>query len=146
MYQGVLAMTAMALLSTAGLEVRFTKLDMHEPVSVGLFAAMCLASRRAPQRIRLRALAIGAPTLVVLTLLMIVVAVVGEAPLRAGRGAGPMLGLISYVIDTVQWASAPVLWVVLLGNRELSLPSGVDAGRAARRRRDKADQKPQTSL
>src|SRR6267378_1729715 len=76
-YQHSLASLAMSSLELAGAPVRL-EVDLHEPFSLGLYAAMCLASSTSPRRARIRALALGVPVLAACGLLAVLSFVVAN--------------------------------------------------------------------
>ena len=111
----------MRVLASFGFPVRL-ELRLQEPFNLGIYAAMCLASVRAPMRERFRALALGLPALALFGLCT-VVAVIGSHRLFSGdNGAGASEAasrLALSTIETIPWISAPALWLALLGPQEL---------------------------
>src|SRR5439155_16407275 len=71
LYQSLLTKSALFVLAILHVNVQFENLVVNEPISLGLFAAMCLASRTAPPGERLRAIVIAIPQLAVLTVLLL---------------------------------------------------------------------------
>jgi len=123
-YQEALAALAVRIFEIAGAPAR-VGVDLHEPFSLGLYAAMCLASRNAPRHIRMRAVAIGVPALAAFGLLAVLVFVVANRLTtgHAGGNEGAASRFIESTLETVPWVSAPALWLALLGRWEL--PAGV---------------------
>jgi hypothetical protein len=100
------------------------EIEVHATQVLGIFAAMCLASMRAPLRRRLRAVLLGVPALMVIELLAGIVAI--EAGVLAQRGSGlpgPLLAFLGEALAAPPWLAAPVLWILLLGAHQL--PQGL---------------------
>jgi hypothetical protein len=119
-YQDALASLAMRIFEIAGAPAR-VEVDLHEPFSLGLYAAMCLASRSAPRHIRMRAVAIGVPALAAFGLLAVLVFVVANRLTtgHAGGNEGAASRFIEATLETVPWVCAPALWLVMVGKWEL---------------------------
>jgi hypothetical protein len=92
------------------------------PADLAIFAAMCLASTSAPWPARRRALAIGLPALVGIEVAT-VVAGVGVSMMWPEKSPQleTSLRLTGYVIETIPWVSAAVVWLLLLGAWELRI-------------------------
>ncbi len=121
-YQSALAHAAMAILTAALKEPIRLNIGLHEPFNLGIYAAMCLASVRSPLRKRIQAIAVGVPTLALFVLLVVVAVIGGYHMLTAGQGGaadGALIRFILFTTETIPWISAPVLWLMLLGVREL---------------------------
>ena len=86
---------------------------------LGVFAALCLASTRAPRARRFIALAAGLVAMVAIELLTGVLAIRWELDAAAGGVSPEALRLQNYVTSLPAWISAPVLWLLLLGGWEL---------------------------
>ena len=89
---------------------------------LGVFAALCLASTRAPLSKRLSAVVIGLVCLVAIEVLTGVAAIAWT--LQASRiGDVPdfELRVMNYLVSAPAWLSAPLLWLLLLGRWELPL-------------------------
>src|SRR5882672_3289299 len=74
-YQDTLAAIAMMILESVGAPAHL-EVDLHEPLSLGVYAAMCLSSHKSPIRVRVRALILGVPALAAFGLLAVLVFVV----------------------------------------------------------------------
>jgi hypothetical protein len=122
-YQHGLARIAMAALAATGVEV--DDVQMMAPFDLAIFAAMCLASLAAPWAARRRALAIGLPALAAIEVLT-VVAGIGVTLLWPEHSPQleASLRLTGYLIETVPWVSAALMWLLLLGAWELRMPLG----------------------
>ncbi|HEY3216495.1 MAG TPA: hypothetical protein VGK93_08380 [Candidatus Eisenbacteria bacterium] len=134
-YRWALAQAAMALIALGGQQVVLQKIEVLAPSDLALFGALCLASRRARWRVRFKALAIGIPSLVAMDVLSVVL---GVSFLMYQGAHGPAAPGIARWVDGVMamlpWMSACVLWLLLLGFRELPVqrrggePRGSPAG------------------
>jgi hypothetical protein len=119
-YRLGLAQATMALIALGGRQLVLEKIDVLAPSDLALFGALCLASRRAPWRARLRALAIGIPSLMAMDVLSVFL---GVSFLMSQGEHGPAPPGVSRWVDGLMamlpWMSACVLWLLLLGFREL---------------------------
>jgi hypothetical protein len=87
---------------------------------LGVFAAMCLASTRAPRPRRLWAIGIGLAGMMALELLDGMLAIRWGLDEAAGRVPPAWaLRLRGHLTSLPAWIEAPVLWLVLLGRWEL---------------------------
>ena len=122
-YQHGLARIAMATLAATGVEV--DDVQMMAPFDLAIFAAMCLASLAAPWAARRRALAIGLPALAAIEVLTVVLGI-GVTMLWPENSPQleASLRLTGYLIETVPWVSAALMWLLLLGAWELRMPLG----------------------
>jgi len=119
-YQDGLAAIAMMILKSVGAPARL-KVDLHEPLSLGVYAAMCLSSRKSPTRVRVQALTLGVPTLAAFGLLAVLFFVAANR-LTTGHAGGTDSAASRFIettLESVPWVSAPGLWLVLMGRWEL---------------------------
>jgi hypothetical protein len=116
-WQRGLALAVNAVLGAFGQASGFTGMDVGAPFDIGLFAALCLSGRRAPARVRRLALWTGIPTLIVLEVLLLSVALAIERS-RPGN-TDPLMRTGFYLADSIPWVIGPALWVVWLGRWEL---------------------------
>lgn len=119
-YHRGLARATLWLLRLPGDRWTFQSPDIPASHVLGVFAAMCLASTRAPRARRLIALGVGLAAMVALELLTGVLAI--RWSLDAATGAAPspqLLRLQDYVTSLPAWIGAPMLWLLLLGGWEL---------------------------
>jgi hypothetical protein len=119
-YQTALVNASTAAYALVGVKTQL-EVDLHEPMSVGVFIALCLASRTAPVRLRWRAILIGVPILFLVTLLCIVWLVGMERFLwdYSGRSAQVVARFVETTGEAIPWIAAPSLWLLLLGRRGL---------------------------
>jgi hypothetical protein len=128
-YERMLATAAMGLLGLSGDVRRMAPPEIPASHVLGVYAAMCLASTRAPLRRRLIAIAVGVVAMIALEI------ATGTLALRwaledanAAEPVSPALHrLRDYLTSLPAWLGAPVTWLLLLGRFELP-----GAGRAAR--------------
>ena len=131
-----------ALVSTAlgalGLPVHpraLASVDLSAANVLGMFAAMCLASRRAPAGRRAVSLVAGLAALVLIEWGSGVVGL-RTAMLEAAQGGwSPAVERTRHeALELVRWISVPALWLVLLGKWELpgGWPGRPVRGRAGR--------------
>ena len=130
-YERALAVAVSHALGLFGVQLKLGSVNVAAPFDLGLFAALCLAARRAPWRVRLRALAVGIPILMLVEIFGVAssIAIIlrfrgqpdaEETALRAGF----------YLSDTIPWVSAGLVWLALLGSWEL--PASVGGARGSR--------------
>jgi len=115
-YQTALVNTATTVYALSGRNIHL-EVDLHEPMSVGVFIALCLASRTAPRHLRWRAILIGVPALFLAALLCIFW-LVGMERFLSGYPGGSAKVLARFVETTgeaIPWIVAPSMWVLLLG-------------------------------
>jgi hypothetical protein len=99
-----------------GPAVQLEALEMDTPFDLGLFASLCLATRQAPASRRRFALLVGIPIMLVLEVVVVVSGVLLMIFLpQWGAAVESAERLGSYVMRTVQWVNAPLLWLALLG-------------------------------
>ena len=133
-YHHALAAATLRVLGIPAPAAAMPRPDIPASHVLGVFAAMCLASTRAPWARRLTATAIGLASLVLIEWLTGVVAIAWMMR-DAGHPAGPefLARLRDNVTSLPAWIGAPALWLALLGDRELpsaSRPRGVPPGTA----------------
>jgi hypothetical protein len=136
-WQKVLGRIASGVLSSFGIEVEMSEVEVMAPFDIGIYLAMCLASRRAPPLERRRAIEWGLIAMVLIEIATVVGAVLLFFALErrtGGEAAGTRL--MQQVIEFVPWASAATVWLLLLGAWELPLPGGVADQPTPRNRRD----------
>ena len=146
LYHRALLVTATAVFALTPSREALAAVDLSAANVLAMYAAMCLASRRAPWGRRLRALGIGLLVLIAIEWVC-GVAGIGTALQEARSGSWPVGGerLRGGILDLLRWISVPLVWLSLLGRTELpALANGflptrdrkpVDArtGRRARR-------------
>jgi hypothetical protein len=119
-YHHLLTTASLAVLGIPVGEVRFPPPEIPASHVLGVFAALCLASTRAPLRQRLLALSIGLAGMVVLELSTGVLAIHAQlSSAAAGAPPGPMDRMWDRLEGLPAWIGAPVLWLLLLGRWEL---------------------------
>ena len=91
------------------------------PFDLGIYCAMCLASRNAPPLAQRAALERGGLLVVALELFTLIAAVLLYRALPTSAGESGGLRVTEYVIEFVPWASAIVVWLIMLGAWELPL-------------------------
>jgi hypothetical protein len=119
-YQRALAVAVSQVLALVGQPLDLGRVDVAAPFDLGLFVALCLASRRAPWKARVRALLAGLPFLVVVEVLGVVCSVVIMLHFRNQPDAAEIAfrgGF--YLSDTIPWVGAGLAWLWLLGPWEL---------------------------
>jgi len=132
-YQHALSRVAATVLAIGGQEVDIEDVQVMAPFDLAIFAAMCIASLSAPWATRRRALLIGLPVLVGIEVVTVVVGVcVSMIWPENSPQLGASLRLSGYVIETVPWVSAAVVWLLLLGAWELRIMPPPVRGRVAR--------------
>src|SRR5262249_12582073 len=102
--------------------VAIDEVQVMAPFDLAIFAAMCLASLSAPWPARRRALVIGVPALIGVEVLTVVAGVAVSVPWPENSPQlEASLRLTGYVIETVPWVSAALVWLLLLGAWELRM-------------------------
>ena len=86
---------------------------------LGVFAALCLASTRAPLARRLAALAVGLCAMVAIELLTGLLAIHWAMDALGTSPSGLGQRLRDHVTALPAWIGAPVVWLLLLGRWEL---------------------------
>ena len=120
-WQRALAAVAEAAVNLFGARIEMQEVQIMAPFDIGIYAAMCLAGRRAPPLARRAALERGALLMLALELVTVIAAVLVYRTLPAGVGDQGALRLAETVIEFVPWASATVVWLIMLGAWELPL-------------------------
>ncbi|HKQ58190.1 MAG TPA: hypothetical protein VJY35_10010 [Candidatus Eisenbacteria bacterium] len=124
-YHRALAFVTLTLLGIPTDRFVYQRPDIPATHVLGVFAAMCLASTRAPRPRRLWAIAIGLVCMVALELLDGMLAIRWGLEEASGR-AVPVwaLRMRGYLTTLPAWIEAPVLWLVMLGRYELPRLAG----------------------
>jgi hypothetical protein len=124
LYEHVLSTIVKQILTfLLGDRVELETLDLKAPNELGLFAALCLAGRRAPREARRFALLAGLPMIVAAEILLIVTGLVLMSGVpENGPAAEPALRLFLYELRTIPWAVSLLVWLALLGKWELPAP------------------------
>lgn len=121
-YHHALASATLSVLGIAAPASAIPSPDIPASHVLGVYAAMCLASTRAPWARRLTAAGIGLASLVLLEWLTGLLAITW-AMREAGRPGPEFIGrLRDNVTSLPAWIGAPALWLALLGDRELPAP------------------------
>ena len=119
-YQRLLLGAALTVLGLPARPGAMRHVDLSAANVLGMYAAMCLASLRAPRWQRFVALFVGLAVLVMLewvTGVTMLRMAMGEAAHGALRPAAAEAR--DQVLDLIRWISVPVLWMALLGRWEL---------------------------
>ena len=102
-----------------GMQIEMMQFNVSAPFELGLYAAMVLASRRAPRKRWRRAWWIGLPIVLAVEALT----VTGSMALVLASGNRSMfevtMRIMPYLIETIPWVAAPLTWLVMLGPWEL---------------------------
>jgi hypothetical protein len=119
-YHRALAFVTLTLLGIPTGRFVYQRPEIPATHVLGVFAAMCLASTRAPRARRLWAIAIGLVCMVALELLDGMLAIRWGLEEASGQ-AVPVwaLRMRGYLTSLPAWIEAPVLWLVMLGRYEL---------------------------
>ena len=119
-YQTALVNTATAVYALSGRRIHL-EVDLHEPMSVGVFVPLSLASHSAPPLLRLRCILIGVPALFLAALLCILF-LAGMERFLSDYPVGSAAVVARFVETTgeaIPWIAAPSMWILLLGRRGL---------------------------
>jgi hypothetical protein len=128
-YHHGLAKLSLWMLRIPADRMAFEPPDIPASHALGVFGALCLASVRTPLARRLVALAVGVAGLATLELFTGVMAIRWSLEAAAAGGASaPAQRLLGHLTGLPAWIGAPVLWLLLLGGREL--PRAPRPGRA----------------
>jgi hypothetical protein len=129
-YQRWLLNSVLAVLGLPPRPGAMEHVDLSAANALAMYAAMCLASRRAPWRRRLLALAAGLASLIAIEWLSGLVSL--RMAIAGARAGGLPRGIATtrdQVLDLIRWTSVPVVWLALLGRWEFrSLPGLRRAG------------------
>ncbi len=119
-YHRALATAALRLLGIPAGTLAFRPPEIPASHVLGVFAALCLASTRAPLKHRLSALLLGLGGLIAIELLTGLLAIrwTLEGTVR-GPVPGPAQRLRDHLTALPAWIGAPVVWLILLGRWEL---------------------------
>jgi len=121
-WQHAIGVAASAVLSRFGIDIEMSELQIMAPFDLGIYLAMCLASRRAPAFARRRAIEWGSPLIVALEILTVVIAVAIFFGIHGTHDpTSASFRAMQYVIEFVPWASATTVWLLMLGAWELPL-------------------------
>jgi hypothetical protein len=119
-YERMLAAAAMGLLGLHGDLSHMPAPEIPASHVLGVYAAMCLASTRAPVRRRLIAIAIGIVVMIALEIATGTMAVRWALEGANGDEVSPALHrLRDYLTSLPAWLGAPATWLLLLGRWEL---------------------------
>lgn len=119
-YHRMLATISLGLLGIPTGQIAFRPPDIPASHVLGVYAAMCLASTRAPRTRRLVALGTGLLILVAVEVLTGTLAIRWELEGASGSGLSPAaMRLRDYLTSLPAWIGAPLTWLVLLGRYEL---------------------------
>jgi hypothetical protein len=126
-YHRLLASATLGILGIPSERLAFQPPEIPASHVLGVYAALCLASTRAPRARRLMALAIGLVALVGIEILTGVLAIRWEMEGAAGAALPPVaLRMRGYLTGLPAWIGAPMMWLLLLGRWEL--PAAAPAG------------------
>jgi hypothetical protein len=140
-YERALAVAVSHALGLFGVRLNLGSVNVAAPFDLGLFVALCLAARRAPWRVRLRALAVGIPILMLIEIFGVACSIAIMLRFRGQPDAAETAQRAGfYLSDTIPWVSAGLVWLALMGSWEL--PASVGGARNLRasrpRRPDRA--------
>lgn len=145
-YQRGVAAATTQVAAFFGQQFKVDVVRIFAPMDLGLFVAMCLASYAAPFRLRARSVALGLPAVAALEVLTVFLGAATTWAMRdqpsARRSAEFLLG---YAIDGIVWVNPFLVWMVLLGHRQLPAGAAMAPGAMVpsmstqRRRRESQD-------
>jgi len=119
-YERGLAAVIKGVVDLAGHSLSISRLEVFAPFDIGIFVSMCLASRRALLRRRVRALVLGIPLLAILEVVVMVGATFVMISNQHGALAGDFFGdLAGRWVKTIGWVNPLVLWWGFLARWEL---------------------------
>jgi|SRR5262245_28845448 len=128
-YHRMLATLSLGLLGIPAGSVALRPPDIPASHVLGVYAALCLASTRAPRRRRWIALGSGVAILVAIEVLTGTLAIRWEMEGASGSGlSATAMRLRDYLTSLPAWIGAPMVWLILLGRYEL--PGAAPRGRA----------------
>lgn len=132
-YHRLLATLSLAMLGIPAGRLAFRPPDIPASHVLGVYAALCLASTRAPRRRRWVALGAGLAVMVAVEVLTGMLAIRWELEGASGGGLSPAaMRLRDYLTSLPAWIGAPMVWLVMLGRYEL--PGAAPRGRRAPKR------------
>jgi len=95
-------------------------IEVHATQILGVFVALCLTSVRVPLKQRLWAVALGLPALFGIELLTGLIAIQTGMLAQGSHGLPePAMKFLDAALLAPPWVGAPVLWLLLLGRRQL---------------------------
>jgi hypothetical protein len=118
-YHRALARATLLLLRIPSERMTFQPPEIPASHVLGVYAALCLASTRAPRARRFIALGVGLAGMVAVELLTGVLAVRWSLDPAHAVASPQALRLQNYVTGLPAWIGAPVVWLLLLGSWEL---------------------------
>ncbi len=119
-YHWMLARISLGLLGIPSGGLTFQAPDIPASHVLGVYAALCLASTRAPRPRRWTALGLGIMILVAVEVLTGTLAIRWELEGASGSGLSETaLRLRGYLTSLPAWIGAPMVWLMLLGRYEL---------------------------
>ena len=119
-YHRALVTVAFGLLGMQPSPDALSHVDLSAANVLGMYAAMCLASLRAPRPRRVWALVLGLAILVTIELVSGVTAMRAAMLESAQGGWAPAVERTrDQMLELVRWISVPVIWLVMLGRWEL---------------------------
>ena len=131
-WQAALARMSELLLAFFRQSVSIDEVQVMAPFDIGLFVALCLATPGTQRGARRRALLLGIPIMIVAEIVVVALGIVPA--LFTGGTSDPdsrPARLGAYIIESVPWVSALVVWTALLGARHIG-PALAAASRTAR--------------
>jgi hypothetical protein len=124
-YHRMLAGASLAILGIPSGGLAFQPPEIPASHVLGVYAALCLASTRAPRGRRLIALAAGLAALVAIEILPGGRAIGWELAGAPGGAPPPAaLRMRGYLTGLPAWIGAPMVWLLLLGRWELPGAAG----------------------
>jgi len=135
-YERLLAVAVSHALALAGVHLRLGRVSIAAPFDLGLFAALCLATQRVSWGGRLRAIGIGIPLMMLVEVLSVASSIALMLCFRDHPGAATTARRAGfYLVDTVPWVSAGLMWLALMSPWPAPRPvRGAGGLRGVRRR------------
>ena len=119
-YHRMLAVISLGLLGIRSDRIAFQTPEIPASHVLGVYAAMCLASTRAPLARRLAALGAGLVIMVAVEVLTGTLAIRWELEGATGAGlSAAAMRLRGYLTSLPAWIGAPIVWLLMLGRFEL---------------------------